>query len=80
MKTATHLDIEAENEPYYRVIVLKGRLDLVTVFRFANFVRHEIIGGARQVMIDCSALEHISSAGIGGLVAPGKALAEHSGN
>lgn len=74
MNTPAPLRIEIENDPLYRVIVLKGRLDLLTLPTFTDFINREIIQGARQVLIDCSALDYISSAGIGELVAAGKAL------
>jgi anti-anti-sigma factor len=80
MNTGAQLRIEIENDPHCRVIVLKGRLDLLTLETFTDFINHEIIQGARQVLIDCSALEYISSAGIGELVAAGKALSALGGS
>lgn len=74
MKAGAHLDIEVENDPHYHVIALKGRLDLLSVAGFADFMQRKIVSGARQVLIDCSGLEQISSAGIGEMVAAGSAL------
>ena len=74
-----HLDIKVEHETNYRVMALTGRLDNLTASEFAAAINAEIESGARQVLIEGSGLQYVSSAGIAELLAAGKRLKESGG-
>jgi len=74
------LDIRVESESNRRTIALSGRLDNLSAAEFATAVGAEIESGARNVLIDGSGLEYVSSAGIAELLAAGKSLKASGGS
>jgi len=75
-----HLNIKIEREPNFRVIALSGRLDNLSAADFAAAAGAEIESGARNLLIDGSGLEYVSSAGIAELLAAGKSLKASGGS
>ena len=75
-----HLDIKIQHETNFHVIALAGRLDNLSADEFAAAINAEIDSGARQVLIEGSGLQYVSSAGIAELLAAGKRLKACGGN
>ncbi len=57
--------IEARNQGAVRILALKGFLDAHTAPRFEAAMEEELRAGRCRLVIDCSALDYISSAGLG---------------
>ena len=59
------IDIKRKKEGQIDVIVIKGEVDASSSILLDNAIKETIEKGSKRIMIDCSALEYISSAGLG---------------
>lgn len=57
--------IETRDEGDVRIVALKGFLDAHTAPRFEAAVEEELRGGRNRLVVDCTGLDYISSAGLG---------------
>jgi len=57
--------IETKNHGNVRILALKGYLDAHTAPRFEAAVEEELRAGHSRLVVDCSGLDYISSAGLG---------------
>jgi len=58
-------------------ITLTGRLDAMSAPRFEEYVKEMGSGGVKNVLLDISALDYISSAGLRTLLKLAKVLKDH---
>lgn len=68
------MKIETHAEQGALVVVVTGRLDAVTAPAYVEVLREELAKGARRVVIDCSDLEYVSSAGLRAILLVSKDL------
>jgi anti-sigma B factor antagonist len=57
--------IETKNQGPVRVIAIRGYLDAHTAPLFENVVAEELRAGRCRLVVDCTDLDYISSAGLG---------------
>jgi len=57
--------IETRNHGNVRILALRGFLDAHTAPRFEAAVEEELREGRSRLVVDCSGLDYISSAGLG---------------
>ena len=62
------LVLECVNEGEVAVVVVRGRLDAQGCGRFDEYVRSEVAGGGRRVIVDLGGLEYLSSAGVRSII------------
>jgi anti-anti-sigma factor len=68
------MEISIAKESNAIVVVVKGRMDALSGPEFEKTMADHIASGARRFVIDCSALEYISSAGLRSLLTTAKTL------
>ena len=73
------MDIQTHTSGAATVVVLTGKLDTVTTPAFEKRIREVIGTGAVRLVLDLSAIEYISSAGLRGLLVMSKLLKEKQG-
>lgn len=73
------MDIQTHLSGAATVVVLTGKLDTVTAPAFEKRIREVIGTGAVRLVLDLSAIEYISSAGLRGLLVMSKLLKEKQG-
>ncbi len=73
------MDIQTHTSGAATVVVLTGKLDTVTAPAFEKRIREVIGTGAVRLVLDLSAIEYISSAGLRGLLVLSKLLKEKQG-
>lgn len=66
------LELSRRDEAGWEVVVVKGRLDSVTVSRFTEQCNVWIDEGQKNVVFDLSNLEYVSSAGLSGILGAAK--------
>jgi anti-anti-sigma factor len=73
--------IQVESFPTEVGVVLRvsGRIDADTAPDFDRTCHHSILPGAKNMVLDLSALEYISSAGLSCVLSAGKALEAEGG-
>ena len=59
------IDIKRIKEGQIDVIVIVGEVDASSSILLDNAIKETIENGSRKIMIDCSSLDYISSAGLG---------------
>jgi anti-anti-sigma factor len=74
MREEAQVDITAEEKSGFAVIRAAGRLDGTTAQQFEAAVREWIDSGHSKVVIDCSGLEYVSSAGLRAILMIAKAV------
>ncbi len=57
--------IETRDEGNVRILALRGFLDAHTAPRFEAAVEEELRAGRSRLVVDCTGLDYISSAGLG---------------
>jgi anti-anti-sigma factor len=62
------------------VLEVSGRLDADAAPEFERDCREQIVAGQRHVVLDCEALEYISSAGLRSILALAKELTGRDGD
>ncbi len=73
------MTISTKKEPNALVLTVSGRMDAVTAPEFEKSVSELIAQGEKNFLIDLSALEYISSAGLRSILASAKRLKEQNG-
>ena len=73
------MKIETLTERGALVVVVTGRLDAVTAPAYVERLREELAGGARRLVMDCSGLEYVSSAGLRAILLVSKDLTRIGG-
>jgi anti-anti-sigma factor len=61
------------------VVAVKGRMDAVSAPEFERAMTDHIATGANRFVVDCSALEYVSSAGLRSLLTTVKTLRTRDG-
>jgi anti-anti-sigma factor len=74
------MEISVKREEGYAVVGVKDRLDTMTVWDFEQQVNGLVQGGCARMVLDLSALEYISSAGLRSLMALSKKLKAAQGS
>lgn len=62
---ATNFQIERSDDSGIRILALDGYLDAHTAPQFENAIHDEMQAGHQRLVVDCSRLTYISSAGLG---------------
>ncbi len=73
------MNITDKKEGNALIIVLSGRMDATTAPSFQSACDKWLTAGERHVIIDCSGLEYISSAGLREILGLGKAIKAQDG-
>ena len=68
------MEISIDKQSKAVIVAVKGRMDAVTAPAFETTLADHIVTGASLFIVDCSALEYISSAGLRSLLTTAKAL------
>jgi anti-anti-sigma factor len=68
------MEISFEKQPKAIIVFVKGRMDAVSSPEFEKTMADHIASGASRFVVDCSALEYISSAGLRSLLTTAKTL------
>lgn len=68
-KHADGLTLTSEGEGLPRLVVMTGRLDAASQAHAERFLEDLVASGARLVLLECSGVEFISSAGVRPLLA-----------
>jgi anti-sigma B factor antagonist len=58
-------NVETSTRDGLSVVALQGHVDAHTAPRFEQVIEAELAAGRRQIVVDCSRLTYISSAGLG---------------
>ena len=77
------IEFTARNHPEnksVRVITISGKLDEDSCDYFFGWIEDQIQAGHRQLILDCSGLEHINSMGLGLLIRAHSRMKKHMGN
>lgn len=67
-------------DPSIRVVMISGKLDNETSEHFFSRIEEEITQGHKQLILDCSKLEYISSMGLGSLMRTHSRMKKHMGD
>jgi anti-sigma B factor antagonist len=59
------LKIEKNIENDHSVLSLEGEIDASNSVELGSVIKEMVEGGAKNILVDCSGLEYISSAGLG---------------
>ena len=59
------VDIKRIQEGEYEVIVIVGEVDASSSIELDSAISEAISGGTKKLLIDCTSLDYISSAGLG---------------
>jgi anti-sigma B factor antagonist len=73
------MEISSSQQSQAIVVAVKGRMDAVAAPAFERTMADHVAAGARRVVIDCAALEYISSAGLRGLLTTAKTIKARNG-
>jgi anti-anti-sigma factor len=73
------MEISIRQQARAIVVVIKGRMDAVSAPTFENTLADHMAAGANHVVVDCGALEYISSAGLRSLLSTAKTLRTRNG-
>jgi anti-anti-sigma factor len=68
------MEISIDKQAKAVIVAVKGRMDAVSGPEFEKTMADHIAGGASRFVIDCAALEYISSAGLRSLLTTAKSL------
>ena len=69
MELKTHMEDNA------LVVIVTGKMDAVTAPLYQERLKEELAGGALRLVVDCSGLEYVSSAGLRAFLLISKDLA-----
>ncbi len=67
-------------DPSIRVVTISGKLDNESSEHFFLRIEEEITQGHKQLILDCSNLDYISSMGLGSLMRTHSRLKQHMGD
>ena len=73
------MEIRINQQAKAVIVAVQGRMDAVSAPAFESTMSNHIATGAHRVVVDCSALEYISSAGLRSLLTTAKALKVQNG-
>jgi anti-anti-sigma factor len=73
------MEISLSQQPQAVVVAVKGRIDAVSAPAFERTMADHIAAGTNRFVIDCAALEYISSAGLRSLLTTAKTLKAQNG-
>ena len=73
------MEISIDKQSKAVIVVVKGRIDGVSAPEFEKKMADHIASGANRFVVDCSALEYISSAGLRSLLTTAKTLKARGG-
>ena len=73
------MEISIDKQSKAVIVMVKGRMDGVSAPEFEKTMADHIASGARRFVVDCSALEYISSAGLRSLLTTAKTLRARDG-
>ena len=74
------MEIRIDQQSKAVVVVVKGRMDAVSAPAFERAMAdHITTGGASRFVVDCGALEYVSSAGLRSLLTTAKTLRARDG-
>jgi anti-sigma B factor antagonist len=73
------MEITIDKQSKAVIVVLQGRMDAVSGPEFEKTMADHIASGASRFVVDCSALEYISSAGLRSLLTTAKTLRTRDG-
>jgi anti-anti-sigma factor len=73
------MEISIDKQSKAVIVAVKGRMDGVSGPEFEKTMADHITGGASRFVVDCSALEYISSAGLRSLLTTAKTLKARDG-
>jgi anti-sigma B factor antagonist len=73
------MEIRIDQQPKAVIVVVQGRMDAVSAPQFESAMAEHIATGSSRFVVDCSALEYISSAGLRSLLTAAKALRTQNG-
>lgn len=59
------VDIKRIQEEDYEVIIITGEVDASSSIELDNAINDAIKSGSKKMLVDCTSLEYISSAGLG---------------
>ena len=68
MELKTHMEDNA------LVVIVTGKMDAVTAPLYQERLKEELAGGALRLVVDCSGLEYVSSAGLRAILTISKEL------
>jgi anti-anti-sigma factor len=74
------MEISIRQQPKALVVVVKGRMDAAAAPTFESTLADHMAAGASRVVVDCGALEYISSAGLRSLLTTAKTLRTRDGD
>ncbi len=74
------MEINIDKQSNAIVVAVKGRMDAVSAPEFESALSDHIVAGAGRFVVDCSALDYISSAGLRSLLTTAKALRARDGD
>ncbi len=74
------MEITSRQEKNTTVVTVQGRIDAVTAPEFENYLSDLISKGGRSFIVNLSALEYISSAGLRSILATAKKLKAEQGD
>jgi len=73
------MEISFDQQSKAVVVAVKGRMDAVSAPEFERAMAGHIESGSHRFVVDCSALEYVSSAGLRSLLTTVKTLRPHDG-
>ena len=73
------MKIEITQDSNTTIIAIEGRLDTVTASEFENAVRSHLSTKELELIVDCSAMEYISSAGLRVVLIAHKSITANGG-
>ena len=73
------MEISISQQAKAIVVAVKGRMDAASAPTFDSTLADHIAAGASRVVLDCGALEYISSAGLRSLLTTAKTLRTRNG-
>lgn len=73
------MEISIDKQPSAVIVRVKGRMDAVSAPAFESIMADHIATGASLFIVDCGALEYISSAGLCSLLTAAKTLQGRGG-
>jgi anti-anti-sigma factor len=73
------MEISIDQQSKAVIVAVKGRMDGVSAPEFEKTMADHIGSGASRFVVDCSALEYISSAGLRSLLTTAKTLRARDG-
>lgn len=73
------MKIEITQDSNTTIIAIEGRLDTVTASEFENAVRPHLSTKELELIVDCSAMEYISSAGLRVVLIAHKSITANGG-